>query len=144
MPNPEPDAAMVIQADDLRWAMLQAFNDRDDKAVSDAELAASILNAAGIKLSDEAEQGRKAAQEKHTARLNEAAPKQADGRAVDELAYREAVALANALWSQWYREDSPNWKPLPDLRGVISQIDNMTTGLSRTAAPPAAMKAGAG
>ena len=53
----------------LQSATLQAFYDRDDKDVSDVELAASILNAAGVKLSNEAEQGRKAAQEKHAAIL---------------------------------------------------------------------------
>lgn len=47
-----------------------------------------------------------------------------------ELAYREALGLANALWSQHYREKAPQWKPLPDLCGVISQIDNMAAGLS--------------
>lgn len=53
-----------------------------------------------------------------------------------DLALREATALANSLWSQHFRERAPNWKPLPDLRGVISQIDNMTTALKATPETP--------
>jgi len=54
-----------------------------------------------------------------------------------ELALKEATALAVSLFNQHYRDDEDYasgrvpWKPLPDLRGVISQIDNMTAGLSR-------------
>jgi len=45
--------------------------------------------------------------------------------------YREALSLAKSLWAQHYRETAPDWRPLEDLRGVLSQIDNMTTGLAR-------------
>lgn len=45
--------------------------------------------------------------------------------------YREAMALAKSLWAQHYRETAPDWQPLSDLRGILSQIDNMTTGLTR-------------
>jgi hypothetical protein len=43
-----------------------------------------------------------------------------------------ATRLAVSLWEQHYKGDAPNWRPLPDLLGVLTQIDNMTTGLTRT------------
>jgi hypothetical protein len=45
-----------------------------------------------------------------------------------ELALREATALAVALHSQHYSH-VPQWRPLNDIRGVISQIDNMVAGM---------------
>lgn len=51
---------------------------------------------------------------------------------IDEIAYAEACNLAKSIHAQHYREDSPNWRVLPDLRGVISQISNMVSGLTRT------------
>lgn len=47
----------------------------------------------------------------------------------EELRY--AHQLATALWDKHYRDDAPHWQPLPDLIGVLTQIDNMTTGLAR-------------
>lgn len=47
----------------------------------------------------------------------------------NEVAYREARGLAVAMHRSYYWEVT-QWQPLEDLRGVISQIDNMTTGLS--------------
>lgn len=46
----------------------------------------------------------------------------------NQLAYKEALSLANSLHAQHYSHVK-NWKPLDDLRGLISQIDNMTCGL---------------
>ncbi len=46
----------------------------------------------------------------------------------DEI-YEETVALAVSLWSKHYSEISPNWKPLDTTLGVLSQIDNMLTGI---------------
>lgn len=46
-----------------------------------------------------------------------------------ELAYKEARQLAVSIHAQHYR-DVTNWKPFDDLRGVISQIDNMVCGLA--------------
>lgn len=40
-----------------------------------------------------------------------------------------ATQLAVSLSNQHY--PNPDWSPLPDLMGVLSQIDNMTTGLCR-------------
>jgi hypothetical protein len=46
-----------------------------------------------------------------------------------DLAY--ATRLAVALWERHWKEDAPNWRPLPELIGVLTQIDNMTVGLYR-------------
>ena len=48
-----------------------------------------------------------------------------------ELGY--ATRLAEALWEKHCKTEAPDWKPLPDLLGVLTQIDNMTTGLVRAA-----------
>ena len=47
----------------------------------------------------------------------------------DEYAY--ARDLAYYLWRTHYKKDAPDWEPLEDLYGVLSQIDNMITGLTR-------------
>jgi hypothetical protein len=46
-------------------------------------------------------------------------------------AKREAESLALYLWEKHYKEDSPNFELCDSVAGVISQIDNMTTGLSK-------------
>lgn len=46
----------------------------------------------------------------------------------DIMAYKEAVRLACVLQAKHYPE-LKEWRPLDDLRGVISQIDNLTCGL---------------
>lgn len=46
-----------------------------------------------------------------------------------ELEY--ATRLATILWEKHWKSESPDWQPLPDLMGVLTQIDNMTTGLVR-------------
>ena len=48
-------------------------------------------------------------------------------------AYGYASRLAVALWEQHYKDVAPQWKPLDDLMGVLTQIDNMTSGLTRLA-----------
>lgn len=45
-------------------------------------------------------------------------------------------SLAMALWRQHYRETAPEFELLPDAAGVLSQIDNMVSGLSLAAAAP--------
>jgi len=40
-----------------------------------------------------------------------------------------ATTLAVSMHKQHYAEDAPNWQPLPDLVGLLTQIDNMYTGL---------------
>jgi hypothetical protein len=53
----------------------------------------------------------------------------------DDDAYRHAVRLAEALREKHFPENA-NWRPLPDICGVIDQIDNMTTALSRLSPTP--------
>lgn len=50
----------------------------------------------------------------------------------DSPALRYAQRLAIALWEKHWKDDAVNWKPLPDLIGVLTQIDNMTSGLVRS------------
>lgn len=50
-------------------------------------------------------------------------------------AYGYASRLAVALWEQHYKDVAQQWKPLDDLMGVLTQIDNMTSGLTRLAQP---------
>lgn len=51
-----------------------------------------------------------------------------------------ARRLAVGLWQRHYREVAPQWEPCPDLAGLLSQIDNMASGLRRfdDTAPPSA------
>lgn len=59
-----------------------------------------------------------------------------DDLARDYLAAKdEARRLAVSLHAKHFA-DVPQWRPLTDLRGLISQIDNMTTALSRTPEAP--------
>lgn len=44
-------------------------------------------------------------------------------------AKRELTELATSIWRAEFRRDAPNWSPLPDLCGLISQIDNMYAGV---------------
>jgi hypothetical protein len=53
-------------------------------------------------------------------------------RPADSRAYDEACNVAKAIYSQHYREGTEDWRVLPDLRGVISQISNMVAGMTRT------------
>ncbi len=48
-------------------------------------------------------------------------------------AYGYALRLAVAIWEKHYKDVAPQWKPLDDLMGVLTQIDNMTSGLTRLA-----------
>jgi hypothetical protein len=50
--------------------------------------------------------------------------------------YVYAKSLAESLWRKHFRERAPDWKPLPDLLGVLTQIDNMVAEL--VASSPAA------
>ena len=40
-----------------------------------------------------------------------------------------ATTLAVSMHKQHYAEAAPNWQPLPDLVGLLTQIDNMYAGL---------------
>jgi len=54
---------------------------------------------------------------------------------VDADAKREAESLAMALWRKWYKDESPDFELCDSVAGVITQINNMTTGLVREQAP---------
>jgi len=45
--------------------------------------------------------------------------------------YKYAKLLAVSIWEKHYQVDCQIFKPLDTLSGVLSQIDNMTTGLIR-------------
>jgi len=47
--------------------------------------------------------------------------------------HRYAVRLLIALMEKHYPDRWPEWAPLPDLMGILTQIDNLTTGLVRAA-----------
>jgi hypothetical protein len=36
-----------------------------------------------------------------------------------------ATHLARVLWEKHWKDDAPEWQPLPDLLGVLAQIDNI-------------------
>ena len=46
-----------------------------------------------------------------------------------DLARREAGSLAMALWRTHYQHQLPDFALCDSVAGIISQIDNMTTGL---------------
>lgn len=43
---------------------------------------------------------------------------------------REATNLAWALYHRFYQDQAPQWAPLEEVCGIISQIDNMTAGMA--------------
>lgn len=43
--------------------------------------------------------------------------------------YDYAVDLAVHLWEEFYKDEVPEFEPLEDVMGVLTQIDNMTAGL---------------
>lgn len=53
---------------------------------------------------------------------------------MDERGYIAACNLAKAIHARYYREDAPDFQVWPDTLGVITQIDNMVSGLTRRAA----------
>lgn len=73
------------------------------------------------------------AKRKHYAAM--AALRAALAQQVEPDAYGYASRLAVALWEKHYKDTAPQWKPLPDLLGVLTQIDNMTAGLIRQPEP---------
>ena len=50
-------------------------------------------------------------------------------------AYGYAKRLAVAIWEQHYKDVAPQWSPFDDLMGVLTQIDNMTAGLTAQRQP---------
>jgi hypothetical protein len=48
--------------------------------------------------------------------------------------YETLRSLAVAIWRTNYADDAPQWEPLPDIDGIVSQIDNMAAGLGQQVA----------
>lgn len=44
----------------------------------------------------------------------------------EHVALWDATELARNIWEREWKQTAPNWEPLPDLLGVLTQIDNMT------------------
>ena len=47
------------------------------------------------------------------------------------IEYEFARDLAIYLWAMYYKDAAPDWEPLGDLMGVLTQIDNMVTGIKK-------------
>ncbi|CAM5769727.1 hypothetical protein [Bosea minatitlanensis] len=62
---------------------------------------------------------------------SDATPAPTSGSEGGERLLRQLRALAVALHEKHYADDGAGWQPLEDAEGILSQIDNMTTGLSR-------------
>lgn len=52
-----------------------------------------------------------------------------DAEKMETEARAYAHNLAVSMYGQHYLDESPNWRPLPDLMGLLTQIDNMYAGL---------------
>lgn len=68
------------------------------------------------------------------AQLRAHPPATEEGREAVAAELNYAQELAASTWRKHYQTDAPEWKVLPDMYGVLSQIDNMLTGLSRAPA----------
>lgn len=66
-----------------------------------------------------------------------AQPEQSAEPVADDT-YAYARRLAVYLWAKHYAKDAPEWRPCDDLYGVLSQIDNMLTGMTRQQPAPSA------
>ena len=55
------------------------------------------------------------------------APREVEKENAD--ARREVLALITSIWRAEFRHEAPNWKPLPNLVGMITQLDNMYAGV---------------
>jgi len=45
--------------------------------------------------------------------------------------HRYARDLALYMWAEFYKDSAPEWEPLDDLIGILTQLDNMVCGLTR-------------
>ena len=46
-----------------------------------------------------------------------------------DAALAELRQLTESIWKAEYRKTAPDWQPLPDLVGLITQLDNMYAGV---------------
>jgi len=52
-------------------------------------------------------------------------------RPSEENDLHSVISLAHYMWKTWYKTDAPEWEPCDTIAGVLTQIDNMLTGLTR-------------
>ena len=50
----------------------------------------------------------------------------------EDIEYEYAKDLITAVWEKHYKDIVPEWEPCDNLMGVLTQIDNMLTGLQPT------------
>lgn len=55
----------------------------------------------------------------------------ADKSPLTGAVFAYAESLARSIWEKHYKEVSPDWEPLDTVYGMLSQIDNMVTGLQK-------------
>jgi len=55
------------------------------------------------------------------------------GEEKNDHAFNYAKGLAESIHKQYYADENPNWKALDTTIGLLTQIDNMVTGLTRKA-----------
>jgi len=70
-------------------------------------------------------------EQKHQEALAAARELQQELAKPEQEAYGYAKRLAEFIWEKHYKKESPDWTPLPDVLGVLTQIDNMTCGLEK-------------
>ena len=58
-------------------------------------------------------------------------PEISDLRGDLDIARMDARSLADCIYKKFYKEEAPEFVLADDLRGLISQIDNMVAGLVR-------------
>ncbi len=47
------------------------------------------------------------------------------------IAYEYVKDIAVDIWERFYKDKAPEWEPCEDTAAVLTQIDNMLTGLVR-------------
>ena len=47
------------------------------------------------------------------------------------IEYEFARDLAICIWAIYYKDVAPDWEPLEDLMGVLTQIDSMVAGIKK-------------
>lgn len=52
-----------------------------------------------------------------------------EARAEITTAKQEVLGLVTSIWKKEHQSEAPHWQPLPDLQGLISQLDNMYAGM---------------
>jgi hypothetical protein len=70
--------------------------------------------------------------------LDKERDKRVFGQNTDLILFRVKLEeYARAMCKRYYPEELPNWEPLDTAEGLLSQIDNMVSGLSRLESQPA-------